>query len=116
MGATVGADRRIVATLLVPFVTSVLTVCSSLWPASGHTYATSAAVVTSSAAMPVADAGTGEIDELVLGPTVTVGTGMPAERAAVPADKVGMRQGSYGGACAAEVAEVVTSVGIFAAS
>lgn len=66
--------------------------------------------------MPVAGADTGDMVELVLGPTASVGTGMPVDRAAVPADKVDMRQVSYGGAWAAEVAEVVTSVDIFAAS
>lgn len=116
VGATVGAGRRRVATLLVPFVTSVLTVWRRQCPASGHTYATSAAAVTSSAAMPVAGAGTGEMVELVLGPTVSVGTGMPVGSAVVPAGKVVMRQVSYGGACAVGVAGGVTSGGIFVAS
>lgn len=66
--------------------------------------------------MPVADAGTGDMVGLVLGPAGTVGTGIPVERAGVPADKVDMRQVSYGGACAAEVADEVTSVDIFGAS
>lgn len=69
VGATVGADRIMAVTRIVPPVTSVITLWNSLCPSSGFTYATSAAAVRSSAAMPVAEAGTGEIDELVLGPT-----------------------------------------------
>lgn len=48
----------------------------------------SAAAVTSSAAVPVTDAGPGEIEVLDRGPGVGVGPGIPVDRVNATADKV----------------------------
>lgn len=66
--------------------------------------------------MPVTDAETGGIGVFVRGPDVSVGGGMPAGRANATVTKVGIRQGSYGGVCAAVGADVGTSDDIFDAS
>ncbi len=116
VGATVGVDIRAVVTRSVPPVTSRMTMWSRQCPTSGQLYATSAAVVTLSAAMPVTDADTGDIDGFVRGPATVVGTGIPVVSAGVSVIKVGIRHGSYGGACAAGAADGVRDVDIVVAS
>lgn len=56
------------------------------------------------------------MDELVRGPGVREGEGMPVGTANATVVKVDMRQGSYGGVCAAVGADAEIVVGIGVAS